>query len=99
MEKTMSSEHLALNIPGDLLQTVKKTREEMAREIQLMAAIKMFELGKLSSGKAAELAGVSRREFLEKCSMYRVSHFNYSDDDIPEELSKDEKTAETFFEH
>jgi predicted HTH domain antitoxin len=44
-----------------------------------MAALKMFELGKISSGKAAELAGMLRVEFLETCGRYRVSVFNYPD--------------------
>jgi len=35
----------------------------MEQHIRLMAALKMFELGKISSGKAAELAGMSRLAF------------------------------------
>jgi predicted HTH domain antitoxin len=52
-----------------------------------MAALKMFELGKLSSGKAAELAGMSRVEFFAACGRYRVSIFNYPDDEIQSELA------------
>jgi len=44
-----------------------------------MAALKMFELGKLSLGKAAELAGLSRVEFIEQCGRYRVSVYNPED--------------------
>ena len=47
----------------------------MEQHIRLMAALKMFELGKVSSGKAAELAGMSRVEFIETCGRYRVSVF------------------------
>jgi predicted HTH domain antitoxin len=54
-----------------------------------MAALKMLELGKLSSGKAAELAGLSRVEFLETCGRYRVAAFNYPDDAIEAELDAD----------
>jgi predicted HTH domain antitoxin len=57
--------------------------------VPLMTALKMFELGKLSSGKAAELAGMSRVEFLEACGRYRVSVFNYPDDEIEAELVSD----------
>ena len=92
----MNVQPLVLNITEDFLLSIKKTPEELVSEIVLMAAIKMFELGKLSSGKASELAGISRREFLEKCSMYGVSVFNYSDDEIAEELSKDEKNLQKF---
>ena len=94
----MNVQPLVLNITEDFLLSIKKTPEELVAEIVLMAAIKMFELGKLSSGKASELAGISRREFLEKCSMYGVSVFNYSDDEIAEELSKDEKNLQKFLE-
>jgi predicted HTH domain antitoxin len=94
----MNVQPLVLNITEDFLLSIKKTPEELVSEIVLMAAIKMFELGKLSSGKASELAGISRREFLEKCSMYGVSVFNYSDDEIAEELSKDEKNLQKFLE-
>lgn len=95
----MNVQPLVLNITEDFLLSIKKTPEELVSEILLMAAIKMFELGKLSSGKASELAGISRREFLEKCSMYGVSVFNYSDDEIAEELSKDEKNLQKFLEN
>ena len=95
----MNVQPLVLNITEDFLLSIKKTPEELASEIVLMAAIKMFEPGKLSSGKASELAGISRREFLEKCSMYGVSVFNYSDDEIAEELSKDEKNLQKFLEN
>lgn len=44
-----------LSYPDDLEQVVHLTPEELAVHIRLMAALKMFELGKLSSGKAAEL--------------------------------------------
>ena len=58
-----------------------------------MAALKMFELGKVSSGKAAELAGMSRVEFLETCGRYRVSVFNYAPEELEKEINLDLKTA------
>jgi predicted HTH domain antitoxin len=54
-----------------------------------MAALKMFELGKLSSGKAAEVAGLSRVEFFEMCGRYRVSVFNYPPEELESELQAD----------
>jgi predicted HTH domain antitoxin len=95
----MNAQPLVLNIAEDFMLSIKKTPQELACEIALMAAIKMFELGKLSSGKASELAGISRREFLEKCSMYGVSLFNYPDDEKAEELSRDEENFQQFLGH
>lgn len=80
---------LTLTYPDDLEQSVQLTADEMAAQIRLMAALKMFELGKLSSGKAAELAGMSRVEFLDACGRYRVPVFNYSPDELKTELESD----------
>ncbi len=51
-----------------------------------MAALKMFELGKLSSGKAAELAGVSRVEFFELCGRYQVPIVSYDEGELQDEV-------------
>lgn len=77
--------HPTTTLPENFEQAVSLTREEVDQQVRLMAALKMFELGKISSGKAAELAGMSRVEFLDACGRYRVSVFNYS----PEELEKE----------
>lgn len=54
---------MTLEYPEVLEMAVQTTPEELGAQIRLMAALRMFELGKLSSGKAAELAGMSRAEF------------------------------------
>ncbi len=84
---------LIVEYPEDLPGLVHLTPEELAAEVRLMAAVKMFELGKLSSGKAAELAQLSRLDFLEACGRYRVSPYNYPGDDIEAELNSDAESA------
>jgi predicted HTH domain antitoxin len=84
---------LILTYPDDLAEAVHLTGEEFSAQVLLMAALKMFELGKLSSGKAAELAGLSRGEFFEACGRYRVSVFNYPDEEIEAELRADARAA------
>jgi predicted HTH domain antitoxin len=81
-----------MQYPRGFELAVHMTKEEMERHIRLMAALKMFELGKISSGKAAELAGMSRVEFLETCGRYRVSVFNYPGEEAIEEIKKDLET-------
>ena len=65
------------------------TRAELDHHLRLMAALKMFELGQISSGKAAELVGMSRVDFLQTCGRYRVSVFNYSPDEAEAEIRRD----------
>jgi len=92
----MATQELTIRYPEGLEQAVHLTKAEMERHICLMAALKMFELGKLSSGKAAELAGMSRIEFFEACGLYHVSIFNYPDDEIEAELASDLDTIDKF---
>jgi predicted HTH domain antitoxin len=53
-----------IEIPEEVLISLKETPETISRELRILAAVKLFELGKLSSGRAAQLAGMSRVEFL-----------------------------------
>lgn len=90
----MKAEELKIKYPAGFEFAVHMTKDELEQHIRLMAALKMFELGKISSGKAAELSGMSRVEFLETCGRYHVSVFNYSPEEIEEEIKKDIKTLE-----
>ena len=85
---------LTVTFSNDFELAVSTTSEELEAQVRLMAALKMFELGKLSSGKAAELAGMSRVEFFEMCGRYRVSIFNYSPGDLESELQRDGETLD-----
>ena len=85
---------LAVTYPDNFELAVSTTSAEFEAQVRLMAALKMFELGKLSSGKAAELAGMSRVEFFEMCGRYRVSIFNYSPEDLESELQQDAETLD-----
>ena len=77
---------LQLDLPEGFELAVNLTTAELESQVRLMAALKMFELGKLSSGKAAELAGVSRIEFLDLCGRYQVPVIQYDEDDLTREL-------------
>ncbi len=89
----MKTEELTLKYPSGFEHAVHLSKEEMEQHIRLMAALKMFELGKVSSGKAAELAGMSRVEFIETCGRYRVSVFNYTPEELEKEINLDLESA------
>lgn len=56
-------ETVSVEYPADVRLTLREGREEFARELEMLAAVKLYELGKVSSGKAAALAGLERTEF------------------------------------
>ena len=66
---------ISLQVPEEPLVSLKEQPESFARELCMLAAVKLYELGKLSSGRAAQLAGVTRVEFLLALGRYQVSPF------------------------
>jgi predicted HTH domain antitoxin len=80
---------IQINIPEEVLISLKQTPDALSRELCLLAAVKLFELGRLSSGRAAQLAGISRVEFLNILGRYQVSPFTQS----AEELAQDVQNA------
>ena len=68
---------LAVEVPDATLISLKVEPFGFAKEIKVLAAVKLFELGKLSSGRAAELAGMARVEFLANLAKYNVGPFEH----------------------
>ncbi len=63
---------VVIDIPEKVLLAEKVDEATFARELRVLAAVKLFELGRLASGRAAELAGMSRVEFLLSLRRYQV---------------------------
>ncbi len=76
---------VTLNLPDRARVALKLTAEELASELRMAAAAKLHELGRLSSGAAAELAGVPRTVFLARLADYGVETFRLSEDELGRE--------------
>jgi predicted HTH domain antitoxin len=68
----MSVRQLTVTVPEKVILAEKTDETGFARELLMLAAVKLFELGHLSSGRAAELAGIPRVEFLLSLGRYKV---------------------------
>lgn len=53
-----------LNIPEEAMQALQTTPDKLSQEMLMIVAVKLYELGRLSSGAAANLAGIPRTVFL-----------------------------------
>ena len=78
---------LILDVPDESLLSLHLSDEAAAAEIRLAAAVKLYELGRLSSGAAARLAGIPRVLFLSKLADYGVDTFNLSEDELERQTS------------
>ncbi len=77
---------IQIEVPEEALISLKLDADSFARELLLLAAAKLFELGKLSSGRAAQLAGISRVEFLMALGRFQVSPFQMTAEELRQDV-------------
>lgn len=77
---------IILNVPKELPDALQCSPEEFTVQAKFAMAAKLYETGKISSGMAAQLSGISRRDFLVKLSETGVAVHNLSAGELQEDL-------------
>jgi predicted HTH domain antitoxin len=78
---------LTLDMPEAAFATLHQAPDELAQELRIAAAVKWYELGRVSQGRGAEIAGLTRADFIDALSRYRVSPMQYTEQELLDELS------------
>ena len=76
---------IVLDVSTETLRALKLPLEEAGEALLLAAAVKFFELGRLSSGAAARLAGLPRTVFLSRLADYGVNTFDLTEEQLAKE--------------
>lgn len=80
---------VTIDIPDSAFSILRTSPEEFSRELRLAAAIKWYEVGRISQSKAAELAGVSRQVFLRALGQFGVTPFQVTGDELEDEFRRE----------
>lgn len=81
----------SIQLPETVFSTFRKTPTEFIKEMKIAAAVKWYELGEISQNRAAEIAELTRFEFISVLSFYKVSVIQYTDEILDYELSNVKK--------
>lgn len=73
------AQSISIEYPDYLAHSMRLNKEDFGKEVKVSALVKLFELGKVSSGVAAKVLNISRVEFLELLSKYNVSFLSAED--------------------
>ena len=74
--------HIVFDIQEGALSSVRQDPETFARELRIAAAVKWYEIRRVSQGRAAEIAGLSRGEFIDALGRYGISPFQQTADEL-----------------
>lgn len=82
----MDTVQLSIELPRDVFSALRQDPDTFVDEMRLAAAVKWYEVQLVSQSKAAEIAGVSRAEFLAALNRFGVTPFQYSAEEIIQEI-------------
>ena len=84
----MDTIQVSIELPRELFSALRQDPEGFVREMRLAAAVKWYEQKKVSQAKAAEVAGLSRSDFITALNQFGVTPFQYDADEIISEAKR-----------
>ncbi len=79
---------LTIHLPEDVFATLRRSPREVEGEVRLAAAIDWYRRGVISQGRAAEIAGVSRADFIDALAARKIEAVQVDLEQLDEELSR-----------
>ena len=78
-----------LQLPDTIFSALRKTPDEFVSEMRVTAVVKWYEMQSISQAKAAEIAGLSRHDFLLALNRFNVSPFQTTPEELRKEIEHD----------
>lgn len=80
---------IEFQLPTGVLASLHCDPDQFSRELRLAAAVKWYERGMVSQGRATDIAGISRADFIEALGRFGVTPFQVDADELTSEVLND----------
>lgn len=84
---------VSIPVPDGLPQALRMSDDEFRQEARTLLAAKLYELGRVSAGIAAQIAGMDKLTFLSLLSRYGVAAINLKDEEVAKEIEAARRLA------
>ena len=84
----MNTQRISLDFPADILLALNETENQLIQRIKLALAVQLYKAQKLTVGKAAQIAGLSRLHFETALAEYNVPVSNLTADEVMDDIGK-----------
>lgn len=84
----MSIQKISIDFPNDILLALNESENDLKKRIKLTLAFQLYQLQKLTIGKAAQLSGMSRFEFEKELSKNKISISTLNEEDVFSDIEK-----------
>lgn len=74
--------NISFSVNDDILLALKENAPDFTRDLRFLAALAWYRKGRLSLGKAAELAGYTKLDFIERLKIEQEPVFDYGDEEM-----------------
>jgi predicted HTH domain antitoxin len=82
------TKQVTIELPVEVFSAMRLGPEDFARDMRVAAAAKWYEAGMLSQSRSAEVAGLSRADFLAELGRFRVTPFQTTAEELEEEFRR-----------
>ena len=79
---------VVVEVPEEVVELFGEGPERFGRQMYETAVVKWYDEGRISSGRGAEMLGISRADFLELLYRHQVSPFQYTAEELKEEFHR-----------
>ena len=86
---------VALELPRDLLEALDVSQAEIEPRLRQLIALELVREGRISSGKGAELLGISKLAFIQLLAQHQIDYFTESPEELEAEMATLDKVLES----